>query len=100
MAPSAALPVVMFVARKVLAHALDLLADRTQPLKHRIDEVAVLLQIRAALVGDGVEFLRALGLRGDVARFFEVGERRVDDAGTRRRSEERRVGKECRSRWS
>ena len=40
--------------------------------------------MRLALVGDGVELLGALGLGGDVADLFEVGQRRIDHAGARR----------------
>src|SRR5262245_24741295 len=68
----------------MLAHALRPLADGAEPLQHRIDEVAVVLEMRLALVGDGVELLRALRLRGDVAGILEIGQRRVDDAGARR----------------
>src|SRR5262249_28279192 len=46
-------------------------------------EVAVRLEVCAALLGDGVEPLRAFGLRGDVADLFQVGQRRIDDAGAR-----------------
>jgi len=35
-----------------------------------------------------------------VARQWQSGELHGEDAGTPMRSEERRVGKECRSRWS
>src|SRR5262249_39753389 len=33
---------------------------------------------------DGVELLRAFGRGGDVAGFFQIGQRRIDDAGARR----------------
>jgi len=40
-------------------------------------------QIGAAFAGDGVEPLGAVGLRGDVACLFEIGQRRIDDARAR-----------------
>ena len=33
-------------------------------------------------------------------RYFEIIRQKLKDRGARYRSEERRVGKECRSRWS
>src|SRR5262249_47001714 len=49
-----------------------------------VDEVAVVGEMGAALVGDGVELLGALGLAGHVAGLLEIGERGIDDAGTGR----------------
>src|SRR5262249_38518406 len=66
------------------AHAGDFIANGTKALEHRVDEIAVLVEIGAAVVGDGVEFLGALGLRRDVTGLLEVGECRIDDAGARR----------------
>src|SRR5262245_32341871 len=67
-----------------MAHAGDFLADGSETLEHRIDEVAIGVEIGAAFVGDGVELLGALGLRGDVACLFEISQRRVNYAGARR----------------
>src|SRR5262249_5441268 len=61
-------------------HARDALADEGKPLEHRVDEVAVFVEMGAALVGDGVELLGALGLGGDVTGLFEIGQRRINDA--------------------
>src|SRR5262249_30128481 len=66
------------------AHARHSLADQGKPLEHRVDEVAVLVEMGAAFVGDGVELLGALGLGGDVTGLFEIGQRRVNDAGAPR----------------
>src|SRR5262249_11800703 len=46
-------------------------------------DLAIGREISATLFGDGVELLRALGRTGDIAGFFQIGQRRVDDAGTR-----------------
>src|SRR5215831_2087502 len=75
---------VVVVAAEAAAHARNPLADEGQPLEHRVDEVAVLVEMGAALVGDGVALLGALDLGGDVAGLFEIGQRRIDDAGARR----------------
>src|SRR3569833_3515000 len=40
--------------------------------------------MRAAFLGDGVELLGALELRGEVTDLFEIGQRRIDDARARR----------------
>src|SRR5215813_10192823 len=80
----AAVVVALFVAAEAPAHARDLGADRGEALQHRLDEVAVLVEIGAALVGDRVELLAALGLRRHVAGLFQISEGRVDDARARR----------------
>src|SRR5262249_33182372 len=49
-----------------------------------VDEVAVLVEMGAALLGDGVALLGALDLGGDVARLFEISQGRINDAGARR----------------
>src|SRR5262249_23140064 len=72
------------VAAETAAHARNPLADEGQPLEHRVDEVAVLVEMSAAFVGDGVELLGALGLGGDVTSLFQIGQRRINDAGARR----------------
>src|SRR5262249_17985716 len=71
-------------AAEPAAHARNALADEGKPLEHRVDEVAVLVEMGAALLGDGVELLGALGLGGDVTGLFEIGQRRINDAGARR----------------
>ena len=55
-----------------------------KPLEHDVDQLTIGLQIGAAFVGDGVELFRAFGCSGDVARFLQIGQRRIDDAGARR----------------
>src|SRR5262249_61198124 len=72
------------VAAEAAAHARAGLADEGKPLEHGVDEVAVLLEMGAALVGDGVALLGALDLGGDVAGLFEIRQRRINDAGARR----------------
>ena len=72
------------VAAEAAAHARPPLADEGKPLEHGVDEVAVLLEMGAALVGDGVALLGAFDLSGDVARILEIGQRRINDAGARR----------------
>src|SRR3984893_16452739 len=72
------------VAAEAAAHARTPLADEGKPLEHRVDEVAVLLEMGAALLGDGVALLGALDLGGEVARLLEIGQRRIDDARARR----------------
>src|SRR5262249_59720110 len=74
----------LVLAAETTAHARNLLADGGKTLEHGIDEIAVGVEIRAALVGDGVELLGALGLRGDVPGLFEISQRRIDDARARR----------------
>jgi len=56
--PVVAAPV--FVPVEVAAHARSPLADCDQAFEHRVDEFAVLLEVRAPLRGDGVELLGAL----------------------------------------
>src|SRR5256885_15996619 len=54
---------------------------------------------KAAVESPGSE--RMPGVIGDVASTYGAGHEAADAAvGRRHRSEERRVGKECRSRWS
>src|SRR2546430_17483496 len=43
---------------------------------------------------------RELKVEGDLRREISMNVKRLMDIGAYRRSEERRVGKECRSRWS
>src|SRR5262245_45720548 len=75
---------VVVIAAEAAAHARNALADEGKPLEHRVDEVAVLVEMSAAFVGDGVELLGTLGLSGDVTRLLEIGQRRINDAGARR----------------
>src|SRR5262245_56548197 len=75
--PGAA-PVVV-VAREAPAHARRAFADRGQALEHRIDKVAVVVEVRTAFGGDGVKLLGALDLGGDVARLLEIGQGGIDD---------------------
>jgi len=76
--------VIVFGSIEMLADACRFLADGGEALEHRIDEVAVLFEMRAARVGDGAELFCTLGLRRDVARLFQIGECRIDDARARR----------------
>ena len=52
---------------------------RAAPAPHR--RMRGCLRGRPAFVGDAVEPLGAFRLRGDVAGLFEIGQRRIDDAG-------------------
>ena len=70
----------VFLALGAPAHPGHALAHGAEPFQHGVDEVAVLLEMRAPLGGDGVEPLGALGLGGEVAHLLEIGERRIDDA--------------------
>src|ERR1700730_7965132 len=77
-------PAAVGVVAEAVADARALLADEGKPLEHRVDEVAVLLEMGAALLGDGVALLGALDLGGEVARLLEISQRRIDDARARR----------------
>ena len=66
-----------------LAHLADLLAEPAEMGERALHRLAVVVEMGAALVGDGVEPLVALGGRGHVAGLFEEGQRRIDDAGAR-----------------
>ena len=59
----------------------DAHTDGGEAFHHRIDESLVLFEVGAAFVGDRVELLCAIRLRGDVAGLFEEGQRRIDHAG-------------------
>src|SRR5262249_54176034 len=59
------------------------LADRGEALQHHIGNVAVLREIGAALLGDGVALLGAIALGGDVACLLEEGQRGIDHAWAR-----------------
>ena len=61
----------------------ELFADAAQMGQRAFDRRAVVAQMGATLVGDGIEPLVALGDRGHVVRLFEEGQRRIDDAGAR-----------------
>src|SRR6266540_883753 len=75
---------VLILAAEATAHARNLLADGGKALEHSVDEVAIVVEIRPAFVGDGVKLLGAFRLRRDVAGLLEISQRRVNDARTRR----------------
>src|SRR5690606_19236202 len=46
----------------------------------RLDGLAVVGEVAPSVIGDGIELLVAVRLRGDVARLFKPGQRRIDDS--------------------
>src|SRR5262245_11213423 len=79
-----AVELLVMVAPGPPAHAHRPFADGSKPLERGVDEVPILVKINAALVGNGIEFLAILSPDGDVTGPFEIGQRRIDDAGARR----------------
>src|SRR5262249_36566798 len=75
---------VILVRLEPAADALRPLADGGEALEHGVDDVAVLVEMGAALGGGGGELLGALGLRGDVDGLFQIGHARIDHARARR----------------
>src|SRR3712207_7953535 len=69
-------------------------------LAHELDQADAAGR-RAGLDAGGVDGLGGLGHRRlEAEALVDVGDVVVDGLGDADRSEERRVGKECRSRWS
>ena len=98
----------LFVAQRIVefhergAHGLDRAKRSVEPLLHRLDPA----RRGQRLIGRALRIEPFCCLDGCILQFVKRGtlrRRRLDrlgDAIDRSRSEERRVGKECRSRWS
>ena len=67
---------------RVAAPAAHPFADCGQAIEHDVDEFAIRREIGPAFIGDGVELFAAFGGGGDIIRFLEIGQGRIDDAGT------------------
>src|SRR5262249_26382817 len=73
------LSALLFLA-EAAAQMIRLAADACEPVEDRIDEGPILFQIAAAFIRDGIELLRAVCLRRQMSRLFELGKRGIHDA--------------------
>src|SRR5690606_18309105 len=65
---------------QALAPAVHAVAGLFEEVEGRLDRLAIVVEMRPALVGDGIELLVPLGGGGHVAGLLEEGEGGINDA--------------------